>query len=510
MQHHRGAALVDAAPARPPGELRVLPRREQLVALPLPLREALDRHRAGRHVDAKRQRLGGEHHPDQPLGEQLLDRLLEQRQHAGVVAGDAPPQRLGQLLVAERVQVGRVERGDLEVDELADLGLLRRAGEPHPGGAALGQGLVAAGAGEDEVDRRQQPLALQQVDHVDAGRHPVARADPAPATGSLQRASPGAAAVPRPLAAAGQGGVRHRPTVAAPHQQRVQLVAHQVVVVQRDGAALLDHHLGRAPGGLEPLAELLGVGHGRRQRRHLDVRREVDQHLLPDRTAHPVLQVVDLVHDHVAQPCQGRAALVEHVAQHLGGHHHHRRLTVDRVVAGEQPDVAGVVARHEVAELLVGEGLQRRGVEGLAAGAQGQPDGELPHHRLAGPGRRGHQGRAAAGKGEAALPLEVVQLERVAGGELLDQGGRLGIAQHGIVSVVVDHAPRVSHIIQPGQVACRYRTTPSEQRHRPEKPARLPVLLAGLGEGGHGPLPVGAAPGDDLGRAVGQAAGLQR
>jgi hypothetical protein len=37
----------------------------------------------------ERQRLGGEHRLDQPLDEQLLDDLLEGRQHAGVVRGDA-------------------------------------------------------------------------------------------------------------------------------------------------------------------------------------------------------------------------------------------------------------------------------------------------------------------------------------------------------------------------------------------------------------------------------------
>jgi hypothetical protein len=137
------------------------------------------------------------------------------------------------------------------------------------------------------------------------------------------------------------------------------------------------------------------------------------------------LEVVDLVHHHIAQAAQGRAALVQHVAQHLGGHHHHRGLAVDGVVPGEQADLGGAVAGHEVAELLVGEGLQGGGVEGLAARAQGQPDGELPHHRLAGPGGGGDQGALAAGQGQAAADLELVQLETVAVGELLD--GRTGV-----------------------------------------------------------------------------------
>jgi hypothetical protein len=80
---------VDAAAAGPAGELGVLPRRDVGVRLAVPLDQLLQHHRAGRHVDAERERLGGEHRLDQALDEQLLDDLLEGRQHAGVVGGDA-------------------------------------------------------------------------------------------------------------------------------------------------------------------------------------------------------------------------------------------------------------------------------------------------------------------------------------------------------------------------------------------------------------------------------------
>src|SRR4030095_1384125 len=64
---------------------------------------------------------------------------------------------------------------------------------------------------------------------------------------------PGApAATPLALAPAGQGRVGDD-VVAPGHEQRVQLPADQVVVVQGDGAALLDDHLRRAAGRLQPL-----------------------------------------------------------------------------------------------------------------------------------------------------------------------------------------------------------------------------------------------------------------
>ena len=64
-EHHGVADLVDAPPAGPPGQLGVLARGQELVALAGELGQLLDDHRPGRHVDPERQRLGGEHHLDQ-------------------------------------------------------------------------------------------------------------------------------------------------------------------------------------------------------------------------------------------------------------------------------------------------------------------------------------------------------------------------------------------------------------------------------------------------------------
>ena len=142
-----------------------------------------------------------------------------------------------------------------------------------------------------------------------------------------------------------------------------------------------------------------------------DLRREVDDHLLPDRAAEPVGEVVDLVHDDVPEPHEGGRGRIHHVAEHLGGHDDDRRLAVDRGVTGEQADVAGAVATHEVGVLLVGEGLDRRGVERLSPGRHREVDGELAHHRLAGAGRGGDEDAVARLQRLARLELERVQRE---------------------------------------------------------------------------------------------------
>jgi hypothetical protein len=79
----------------------------------------------------------------------------------------------------------------------------------------------------------------------------------------------------------------------------------------------------------------------------------VDQHLLPHSSPIRVLQVVDLVQDHELQALEGSALLVQHVAEHLGGHDDEGGLRIDGVVAGQQPHPAGAVAGGEVPELLV-------------------------------------------------------------------------------------------------------------------------------------------------------------
>ena len=190
------------------------------------------------------------------------------------------------------------------------------------------------------------------------------------------------------------------------------------VLEQRDRPAFLDDRGGVPAHRLQPLAELLRVGHRRRQRHQGHRLGEVDDDLLPHGTAHPVGEVVDLVHHHEAQADQRARAGVEHVAQHLGRHHDDRSLPVDHVVAGEQADLVGTVALHEVVVLLVRQGLDRRGVERLASGLQREVDGELAHDRLARPGGGRDQHPAAVLDLLARPDLEVVELEPAQPGEL--------------------------------------------------------------------------------------------
>ena len=109
-EHDGVADVVDAAPARTPGELGVLAGGQQLVMLAGELRQLLDHHRAGRHVDAERQGLRGEHDLEQSRGEGLLDCLLHRRDHPRVVRGD-PGLQARDPRVVTRAPRGRRRRG---------------------------------------------------------------------------------------------------------------------------------------------------------------------------------------------------------------------------------------------------------------------------------------------------------------------------------------------------------------------------------------------------------------
>ena len=131
-----------------------------------------------------------------------------------------------------------------------------------------------------------------------------------------------------------------------PAEQVEQPAPDQHVLPQRHRPDLVDHHGQLAAHLGQPGAELLGIGHGGRQPDHLHVGRQVQDHLLPHRAAELVGQVMDLVHHHMGQPGQVGRTGVQHVAQHLGGHHHHRRVRVDRGVAGQQADPVRPVLRR--------------------------------------------------------------------------------------------------------------------------------------------------------------------
>ena len=254
---------------------------------------------------------------------------------------------------------------------------------------------------------------------------------------------------------------------------------------QRYRPLLVDDDRGPAANLVQPLAELLGVAHRRGQRRHPYRLRQVDDHFLPDHAAGGVRQVVHLVEDDVAEARQRRRSGVQHVPQHLGGHHHHRRVSVDAVVPGEQAHRLVVVPPDEVGVLLVRQRLDRRGVEALTALGERQVHGELADHGLARSGGRGDQHAAARAQRTARVHLESVEVElveRAEGGELRE---RLPFAGRGVPFRRSSHGLQTRSRPGPGR-QLRPLRSPRRREARSGTAGRRPGRRRGRGAGGPG------------------------
>ena len=88
---------------------------------------------SGRHVDAQRQRLGGEHHLHQARGEAASTASLNGGHHAGVVGGDAGLEPGEPAAVAEHVEVGVGQALDVALGDGPDPRPFLRRGQAQPG-----------------------------------------------------------------------------------------------------------------------------------------------------------------------------------------------------------------------------------------------------------------------------------------------------------------------------------------------------------------------------------------
>ena len=107
----------------------------------------------------------------------------------------------------------------------------------------------------------------------------------------------------------------------------------------------------------------------------------------------------------------GARAFEQHVAVDLGRHDDDGRGGILDDIAGQQANLADTVALAQVAELLIGERLDRRGIDSALPGPARLPDSELRHDRFAIPRRSGNQHRAPRRQVFRGLDLEWVERE---------------------------------------------------------------------------------------------------
>ena len=398
---------VDAAPSRPTHQLGQLARAQWREVFPIELGEGGDDAGARRHVDAERQCLGREDDLDQSALEELFDEFLEVGEEPGVMHGQ--PTTQGPAVEEIAIELGFIGILDLiqaGLHHLVDDGFLRVAGQIEAVRRAAGQRLAAAAPRKNEIDRGKKLSMSEAIDdrqQVVFGRPP-----------KLGQSPVGRILALRPLS----GLSWNRPLLI---EQRVELISHG------EPESQLDRSLGHADGGdvapllTHPARHFLEVADGGREPDEFDVARGLDDDFLPNRTPREIIDVVDLVEDHVVDPLQSLRILVDKVAQDLGGHHDHRRRRIDRVLPGHQPDVSLTMESAVVPKFLVGQRLEWGGVDGAGVRFERAVDGIVGDHRLA---------RAGGGRDQHPLMgLELfdgLDLERI---ERPGKGGLKGIDQ---------------------------------------------------------------------------------
>ena len=162
MRDDRVAFGVDTATPRASRQLRVFTGGQRDMRRAVPLRQRFDDDCARGHIDAERESLGRVHHLDEAARKQVLDALLHERQHSGVVGGDTAHEAAFPRLGAEDDGVlGRKERDDF-IDVALDFRGLRAARQRDARRQGLADRILASCPREDESNGGQQPRAIKR------------------------------------------------------------------------------------------------------------------------------------------------------------------------------------------------------------------------------------------------------------------------------------------------------------------------------------------------------------
>ena len=137
---------------------------------------------------------------------------------------------------------------------------------------------------------------------------------------------------------------------------------------------------------------------------------------------------MDLVENHDAETVEEVGARVDHVAENLGGHDHHRCISTDAVVAGQQSHPIATEPRGELAHLLIRERLDGSRVGDPATLGQCALDGVLRHERLARRRRCCDEYRVARVDDVERFDLEAVRGEALARHQ--GAAASLGLGRH--------------------------------------------------------------------------------
>ena len=283
------------------------------------------------------------------------------------MSGDAAEQGIGMQTITHRFRIG----SGVSLQAFSDPGLLDLRDQTLH--AEIAHCLVATAAAEDEIDGRQH-VALSHLRHHETDRRGL----------RLRRTGR------TPLALVALGctpdlavGMQSRALIV---EERVQAFGTAEAELQRHRSEVAEHQTGGAMDPFNPIGELPCIGHRGRQRDELNRGRAVNDRFFPDGASLGIVHVVALVQHHGFHIRQWIVMLirlgVKHVPEDFRGHHHDRGFAIDAEIACHQADVLGAELLAEITKLLIGQRLQRRGVEHLLTVGHRPVDGVLTDQRL--------------------------------------------------------------------------------------------------------------------------------
>ena len=128
--------------------------------------------------------------------------------------------------------------------------------------------------------------------------------------------------------------------------------------LQRHRTKITEHQTRWTVHLLDPIGELPRIGNGGGQRHQLDRRRTVNDRFFPDGSPLGIIHVMALIeHDrlHIGKRIVMLIRFcIQHVAENLGGHHHHPCLAVNAQVTGHQANIFSPKLFTKIAQLLIG------------------------------------------------------------------------------------------------------------------------------------------------------------
>ena len=186
---------------------------------------------------------------------------------------------------------------------------------------------------------------------------------------------------------------------------------HEHMLFQWYRTLLRYHQCGFVTNGFNPLGKILDIGDCCGKTDYFHVLRQVDDNFFPYRTSETVGKIMHLIENHITKRFKRYGMLIQHIAQHFGGHDHNVRFGIDGCVSGQQSNLICTVLGNQIMILLIAQRLDRRGIESFDVSCLCQIDSKIRHDRFASSGWCRHKNIVSRFQRLVGLQLKFIELK---------------------------------------------------------------------------------------------------